>query len=101
VPGRGDTLRINGRARVLRDAAYFDRMVVRGHRPRLVLEVEVEQAFFHCSKAFLRSQLWAPETWHPDAVPSRAAIAKRLERPDESIDDLERYYGPAYAEGLY
>ena len=101
VPGRGDTLRINGRARLLSDADYFDRMVVRGHRPRLVLEVEVQQVFFHCSKAFLRSHLWSPQTWRPDAVPSRAVIAKRLERPDENLDELERYYGPAYAEGLY
>jgi uncharacterized protein len=101
VPGRDDTLRINGRARLLADAAYFDRLVVRGHPPRLVLEVEVEQVFFHCAKAFLRSHLWSPQTWRPDAVPSRAAIAKLLERPDESLDDLERYYGPGYAEGLY
>ncbi len=101
VPGRGDTLRINGRARLLRDAPYFDRLVVRGHRPRLVLEVEVEQVFFHCSKAFLRSQLWSPETWDPEAMASRAAIAQRLERPDESLEELERYYGPTYAERLY
>ena len=101
VPGRGDTLRINGRARLLRDAPYFDRMVVRGHRPRLVMEVEVEQVFFHCSKAFLRSQLWSPETWDPGALASRATIAQRLERPDESLEELERYYGPQYAERLY
>jgi PPOX class probable FMN-dependent enzyme len=101
VPGRGDTLRVNGRARLIRDAPYFDRMEVRGRRPLLALEVEVEQVFFHCSKAFLRAQLWSPETWAPDAVPSRAVIAQRMERPEDTLEDLERYYGPRYAEGLY
>jgi PPOX class probable FMN-dependent enzyme len=101
VPGRGDTLRVNGRARLVRDAAYFDRMVVRGHRPRLALEVEVEQVFFHCAKAFLRAQLWSPQSWAPDAVPSRAVIAQRMERPEDTLEELERYYGPRYAEGLY
>ncbi|UPK76141.1 pyridoxamine 5'-phosphate oxidase family protein [Nocardioidaceae bacterium SCSIO 66511] len=101
IPGRGDTLRVNGRARLLREAPYFDDLVVRGHRPHLVLEVSVEQAFFHCSKAFLRSKLWDPDTWTPDAVPSRAQIAKRMERPDDSIEELEKYYGAQYANGLY
>ena len=101
VPGRGDTLRINGRARLVRDAPFFDAMRVKGHRPLLALVVEVEQVFHHCSKAFLRSHLWQPETWAPDAVPSRARIAQRLERPDTSLEELERYYGPSYADGLY
>lgn len=101
VPGRGDTLRINGRARLVKEAPFFDRMVVKGHRPVLALVVEIEQVFFHCAKAFMRSTLWQPETWEPDAVDSRARIAQRLERPDEPLDDLERYYGAAYADGLY
>lgn len=101
VPGRGDTLRINGRATLLTDAPYAEQMVVKGHRPSLILEVAVEQIFFHCAKAFLRSELWDPATWHPEAVPSRARIAKNLERPDDSMEELEEYYGPAYAKGLY
>jgi hypothetical protein len=101
VPGRGDTLRINGRARLVCDAPFFDRLVVNGHRPRLALVVDVEQVFFHCSKAFLRSKLWDPATWRPDAVPSRAEISHAVERPDDDPADLERYYGPSYADRLY
>jgi len=101
VPGRGDTLRVNGRATLLADAPYADQMVVKGHRPAVIVEVAVEQIFFHCSKAFLRSKLWEPETWHPDEVPTRAQIAKALERPDDSIEVLEAYYGTQYAEHLY
>lgn len=101
VPGRGDTLRVNGRATLLSDAPYADRLEVKGHRPVVILEVAVEQVFFHCAKAFLRSGLWSPETWAPDAVMSRAQIAKNLERPDDSIEDLQAYYGDQYREGLY
>jgi uncharacterized protein len=101
LPGRGDTLRINGRARLVRDAALLDRMVVQGHRPVLALLVEVEEVFFHCAKAFLRSALWDPATWQPDAAPSRPRIAQRQERTGESLADLERYYGEAYTSGLY
>ena len=101
IPGRGDTLRINGRARLLRDAPFFDEMKVQTHRPRVALLVDIEQIFFHCSKAFLRSDLWQPESWRPAAVPSRAMIAKDRERPDDSLEELERYYGPDYAKRLY
>jgi PPOX class probable FMN-dependent enzyme len=102
LPGRTDTLRINGRARLVTAADLLDRMVVKGHRPVLAVVVEIEQVFHHCGKAFLRSQLWDPATWDvADAVPSRPRIAQRLERPDEPLADLERYYGPGYAAGLY
>lgn len=101
VPGRGDTLRVNGRAVLVRDPPFADRLVVAGHRPTLVLLVTVEEVFFHCSKAFLRSELWEPGSWEPDAVPSRAEIAHAVERPEDSLEDLTRYYGPSYARHLY
>jgi PPOX class probable FMN-dependent enzyme len=101
VPGRGDTLRVNGRARLVSDAPWFDDMVVKGHRPVLALVVEVEEVFFHCAKAFMRSALWHPSTWDPMAVGSRPEIAKELERPEESVEELERYYGAQYSTGLY
>ncbi|TCC30051.1 pyridoxamine 5'-phosphate oxidase family protein [Kribbella speibonae] len=101
LPGRGDTLRINGRARIVREAPFFDEMVVKGNRPQLALLVEIEEIFHHCSKAFLRSQLWKPETWNPDAMPSRPRIAKALERQDEELATLEEYYGQAYEDKIY
>jgi uncharacterized protein len=101
IPGRGDTLRINGRARIVKDAPFFDEMVVKGNRPQLALLVEIEEIFHHCSKAFLRSKLWKPETWQPDAVPARARISQALERPDEELATLEEYYGQAYEDKIY
>ena len=100
VPGRGDTLRVNGRARLLSDAPFFDALVVKGHRPDLALLVEVEQVFSHCSKAFLRSQLWQPQSWSPDGLPSPAQIAYRP-GGEQSLAELEQFYGPEYATRLY
>jgi len=104
IPGRGDTLRINGRARLVRDADFFDDMMVRGHRPLLALVVEIEDIFFHCAKAFLRSRLWDPESWAPDAlVPRRAVIASQVEPvPGMSVAQFDDYYAPEnYKKGLY
>jgi hypothetical protein len=101
VPGRTDTLRVNGHATLVEDAPFFERMVVKGHRPLLALVVHVEQVFFHCGKSFLRSALWDPATWDPEALPSRARIAHRYERADQPLDEVERYYSQAYGEGLY
>lgn len=102
IPGRGDTLRINGRARLVRDADFFDELVVKGHRPILALVVEIDEVFYHCAKAFMRSQLWQPETWQPDVLPSVAAISKAT-IPDspETLEQLEAYYGQAYEQGIY
>ena len=91
IPGRGDTLRINGRARILADADYFDTMTVQGKRPLLVMEVYIEEVFFHCSKAFLRSDTWKPETWNPGALPSVAQLARAL-RTDWTDAQLEERY---------
>ncbi|WP_431945601.1 pyridoxamine 5'-phosphate oxidase family protein [Micromonospora marina] len=101
IPGRTDTLRINGRARLISDAPWFADMEVKGHRPVLAVEVAIEQIFYHCAKAFLRSDLWQPETWQPDVLPTRARLIKEVEAPAESLADLERHYGPGYLETLY
>ncbi len=94
IPGRGDTLRINGTARILADADYFDAMTVKGKRPILALEIDVEEVFFHCAKAFLRSDAWDPSTWNPTAVPSVAQIAKAI-RYDWTQAELDARYSEA------
>jgi PPOX class probable FMN-dependent enzyme len=101
IPGRGDTLRINGKAHLVTDGPYFDDMVVKGHRPILAIVVEIEQVFYHCSKAFLRAELWKPETWQPDLLPSRARIVKDTQPTTETLEELETAYGPAYMKSLY
>jgi PPOX class probable FMN-dependent enzyme len=102
VPGRPDTLRINGQARLLRDAPFFADLTVRGSRPRLALLVSVTEVFYHCPKAFLRAALWDPASWNPDALPSTARIVSSVQ-PDAgvTVQELEQHYGPSYAARLY
>lgn len=103
IPGRGDTLRINGRARLVSEAPFFDDMVVKGHRPQLAIVVEIDEVFFHCAKAFMRSGLWEPATWDPEGiVPRRAVVAHRAEPGGLTLEQLEEHYRPeAYSRGLY
>jgi uncharacterized protein len=101
IPGRNETLRINGRARLIRDAPFFDAMAVRGHRPSLALLVHVEQVFFHRMKSFLRSGLWDPGSWRPGVLPSHAQIVHSVQPDAASLAELERHYGPSYANRLY
>lgn len=103
IPGRGDTLRVNGRARLVSDAPFFDEMVVKGHRPVLAVVVHIEEVFFHCAKAFLRSALWRPETWDPTGiVPRRAVIAHDSEPTGMTLQQLDEYYEPDnYSRGMY
>jgi PPOX class probable FMN-dependent enzyme len=102
IPGRNETLRINGRARLLRDAPFFADMAVRGSRPIMALVVDIEQIFFHCAKAFMRSQLWRPETWQPGTLPSPAALVKAVQDTPETLEELQDYYAPEnYSKLLY
>ncbi|MFI6905198.1 pyridoxamine 5'-phosphate oxidase family protein [Nonomuraea sp. NPDC050394] len=101
IPGRNETLRINGRARLIREAPFFDEMIVKGHRPHLALVVEIEQIFHHCAKAFMRSSLWKPESWSADELPSHARIVKDVQTVTESVEQLEAYYSKGYADKLY
>jgi uncharacterized protein len=58
VPGANETYRVNGRARVSADPALKRRFGVDGKEPTTVIVVTVEQAFQHCPKALVRSDLW-------------------------------------------
>jgi hypothetical protein len=68
----------------------------------LVLVVEIEEIFFHCAKAFLRSGLWKPDTWEPEAVERRAVIAHDVEPDGRTVAELDEHYREEnYAQGLY
>jgi hypothetical protein len=101
IPGRTQTLRVNGRADLVTEGKFFDALVYRDHRPKLCIVVTVEQVFFHCGKAFMRSGAWEPERWQPGVLPSHARLVKEVETLPQSVEELEHYYGPSYAAGLY
>jgi len=75
VPGREETLRVNGRAWITKDPELLARSVAQGKTPQLAIGVQVEQCFLHCVKAFRRSRLWAHGEWPaPDALASMAQV---------------------------
>lgn len=67
VPGTCETLRIEGRAQLDDDAALLQKLSARGSPALLVTRVEIDAVYFHCAKAFLRAELWKPETW-PETI---------------------------------
>jgi uncharacterized protein len=76
IPGAEWTLRVNGRATIIRDEDILERSAVNGKRPALGIAIDVEEAFLHCPKCMLRSNLWDSEGWqHKDDL-SFAQIAR-------------------------
>ena len=61
IPGMNETLRINGKVRLVRDANLLESMAYQGKLPKLVIVVDIQEVFTHCPKAFLRSKLWSEE----------------------------------------
>lgn len=103
VPGRQETLRVNGRASITQDPDLLDSMLVRGKRPWFALGVEVEQCFMHCAKAFVRSELWEPASW-PDlsTVPTGAElILAAIPALPMSAAELEQDLAEGYRTKLY
>jgi PPOX class probable FMN-dependent enzyme len=92
IPGREETLRVNGRASIVRDEEILATLAARGKQPLLAIGVEVEECFFHCPKAFRRSGLWEPEGW-PDRslLPSMACVLyEKLKPAGKTLEDYER-----------
>jgi uncharacterized protein len=79
VPGRGETLRVNGTARISASPALCAEFAIDGKNPASVLVISVTSVFFQCARAIKRSRLWSP-TQHveADAVPSPGAILQAL-----------------------
>jgi PPOX class probable FMN-dependent enzyme len=60
IPGSGNALRVNGRARITADAAFCASFAVEGKPPRSVAVIAVETIYFQCARAVLRARLWEP-----------------------------------------
>jgi len=71
VPGRTETLRVNGKARITTDPSLLAPLAVGGKAPLTALVISVELAFFHCGRALIRSRLWAADVQSArDALPT-------------------------------
>jgi len=94
VPGKMETLRIRGTARICADPKLLDSMAVNDHPPKLALLVHVDTVFAHCPKCVIRSNLWQPDNW-PDSsqLPNMNAMmvkhAKINKTPDQWFESLK------------
>ncbi|MEM6727799.1 MAG: pyridoxamine 5'-phosphate oxidase family protein [Pseudomonadota bacterium] len=92
VPNRLEVVRVSGRAQVVRDAELRASMAVDGKVPDFAIVVTVEEAFYHCGKAVIRSALWQPEKALPiDGLPTYGRALKdhgKLETPVEEVERL-------------
>ncbi len=103
VPGVDETLRINGRAKIVVDAGLFQRLEVGGRPPLVALVVEIDEVFFQCAKAFRRSKLWEPASWPDPALQPTLARMLKDQIPSCTLETqaLEDVIQKAYREGLY
>lgn len=102
IPGMDETLRVNGRAEIRVDEDLLDRFVHEGKRPISVLVVTIEEIYFHCAKAFMRSSLWRPESW-PDrsSLPTLGAIMRDQLGMAKTARDVDDDLAEAYRTTLY
>jgi hypothetical protein len=97
IPGTPETLRVNGSAELTGDPALRERLTARGKPALLGIRVHVEECFFHCAKAFLRSRLWDPPSWpERQRISFGRMFAERTGADDKvaaAVDDaVERDY---------
>lgn len=96
VPGRSDTLRINGTAQIVRDEDVRERFIMQGKMPIFVIAVTVNEVFFHCTKCVVRAGLWSSEHQHDELVSLGEAIVKHaklditIEEADAMVDEEEK-----------
>jgi uncharacterized protein len=103
VPGMGETLRVNGHACVMRDEEHLKTLAVAGKTPILGIGVEVEECFFQCAKALIRSKLWDHHSQHANASPEHFAqtLLEQTSVADETVESLAEKINAAYRDRLY
>lgn len=100
IPGIGETLRVNGRARISVDPALLGRLAVGGIAPVCAIVVTVEAVYFQCARALLRSRLWG-QMPAPAGVPTAGAMLDALTRGAIDGDAYDRALPRRQRETLY
>jgi PPOX class probable FMN-dependent enzyme len=103
VPGVGETLRINGQACVMRDEEILARLAVNGKRPVVGIGVEVDECYFQCAKALIRSRLWDNITHgvHCSDFDFAQVLVEQTQIAGQSAESLRQHIETSYKERLY
>jgi uncharacterized protein len=100
IPGQGETLRVNGRACIIRDSAILARSTVEGKTPLLAIAVEIDECFLHCAKSIKRAKLWDQESG--TALPSVGQIMiDHTGLKDVTAQQLDAYLEESYKQLYY
>lgn len=91
IPGIGETLRVNGTAKIMTEQALLNRFAVNNQLPKTVLRIAVESVFFQCSRAIIRSKLWDPAVQiKRDQLPSPGTILHQLSQSEINGDAYDQ-----------
>ena len=102
IPGKQDTLRVAGTARIVADEGLRQGLAVQGKVPDLVVVVHVEEAFIHCPKCKIRSHLWEPQHWPALAgVPTMAETFIAHAKLEMSVEEVQASIDEGVRERLY
>ena len=108
IPGINDTLRVVGKARIVRDEVWLAKAAINGRVPKVAIAIEVEEVFFHCAKALVRSRLWDAEHFTGrGALPSLGRIildqtsASGVCESEAKVAEADRVIEDEYKTGLY
>jgi PPOX class probable FMN-dependent enzyme len=100
VPGKRETLRVNGRAQIIRDAPLRERCAVDGKVPALLIAVTVEDVYFHCAKCVIRSGLWEAGAAQNELASLADIMIKQAHIPADA-EELQRDIDEGYKKELY
>jgi PPOX class probable FMN-dependent enzyme len=102
IPGSGSTLRINGRARVSADAALLESFGVGGKTPRTVIVMTVEEIYFQCARAIVRSDLWNPDKRvDPKTLPTPGQILAEMSENRVGGEEYDRAWPERARQSLW
>jgi PPOX class probable FMN-dependent enzyme len=102
IPGMNETLRINGEGRLTADRALCERLAVEGKPALTTLIVEIGAIYMHCAKAFMRSALWAPESWPDRAeMPTLGQILRDQLALPQSREEVDASLADGYRKSMW
>jgi PPOX class probable FMN-dependent enzyme len=104
IPGTKNTLRVRGRATIVRDHDLRASMAAKGRHPDLALVVEVTTAFFHCAKCIIRSGLWTAERTHGATGTDDRLLAETMVKHGDlsiTVDQMQEIILNDESEHLY
>jgi PPOX class probable FMN-dependent enzyme len=103
VPTMRGTFRVKGTATITRDPAILEKLEAEGKPALMCTHIKVDECFFHCGKAMIRSNMWKPNQWvkHKDSLIA-LSVAKKLDvNGDQAAKAIEAEIEQNYRDDLY